>query len=159
MLIEFRARLHERSRRPRQPVANGTHRPPEVGQLETEDDVRLRDQLPSVAALIERVARGEVHASALIDDRGLQRLGQLDQTLHSGRRARRAVGDDHRVPCVDQQLRRLGDRTRITLRRRGARQLRDAQPRRDLRRDGILLQSRRRCTSSTGIIGGVIAIL
>ena len=39
MLIELRARLDERPRRPRERVAHRVDRAPEVGELEAEDDV------------------------------------------------------------------------------------------------------------------------
>ena len=82
------------------------------------------------AGLIERMPRREVHAPALIDDRRLQRLGELDERVDPGRRARGAVRDDDRVLRVDEQPRGFGDRARIALRRRRQRELRDAQARR-----------------------------
>ena len=127
---QLRARLDERPRRAGEPVAHRADGAPEVGQLEAEDDVGVGDELPRAARLIERMPRREVHAAALIDDRRLQRLGQLDEKRHAGRRARRAVRDDDRVLRVDEQSRRFGDRAGIALRRRRDRELRHAQPRR-----------------------------
>ncbi len=68
---------------------------------------------------------GEVHAPALVDHPRLQDLGELDQELHAIRRARRAVGDDHRVLRRGEQPRRLLHRARIALRRRGRHVARD----------------------------------
>ena len=65
--------------RPVQRVAERGHRAPEVGQLETEDDVGVRDELAAARGLVERMLRREVHPPVLIDDRRLDRFGQLNQ--------------------------------------------------------------------------------
>jgi hypothetical protein len=94
----------------RQPVAHRTDRSPEIGQLEAEDHVCVGNERPRVAGLIERMARREIHAPALIDDRRLQRLGERDEMSDSGRRSCGAIGDEHRVLCVDEQTGRFGNR-------------------------------------------------
>ena len=85
--------------------------------------------------------RREIHAPALIDNRRLQRLGQLDEAREPRGRASGAVGDNQRVLRVDEQPGGFGDRAGIALRRRRDREPRDAKARADLRRDRIFLQS------------------
>ena len=85
--------------------------------------------------------RGEVHPPALIDDGGLQRLRQLDEPGDAGGGAGGAIGHDHRGLRRDQQLRRLGDCTRVALRRRGAREPRHSKARADLGGDRIFLKT------------------
>ena len=142
-----------------QRIAERVHRAPEIGQLEAKDDVGVRDQLSAAFALVERMARREVHAPMLIDDRRLQRFGQLNELGNARWRAREAVGDDHRVLCVDEQPRRFGHGSGIALRRRGHRQLRHAQAARPLSAGIGSSCSPPSITTTTGIIGGVIAIL
>ena len=63
----------------------------------------------------------------LIDDARLQRLGELDEQRHAGRRPRAAAGHDHRIVGRDQQLRGFTDRAAIARRRRADVDLRQAQ--------------------------------
>ena len=114
-------------------IAERVDRAPEVRELEAQDDVGVRDERAAAVAVVQRVARREIHPAALIDDRRLQRFGKLDEEFHAGRRARRAIGDDHRILGAGQETGSLGHGGRITLRRSGQRQPRDAQPPLDLR--------------------------
>ena len=108
-------------------VAEGVQRAPVVVELEAEDDIGLRHRRGRAAGVVERMARREVGASALVDHRALQQHRELDQPVHARLAARHAVGDDQRALGLDQQLRRLGHRAAVAHRQAGARQLRDAQ--------------------------------
>ena len=85
-------------------VGIGVHDGPEVGKLDTQDDVSIADRRGRTA---EIVGLGEVHAAALIDDPRLQELGQLDQKPHAVLGARRTIGDDHRILRIGEQPRRF----------------------------------------------------
>ena len=108
-------------------IAIGIHGAPEVGQLQTEDDIGFRDDGTSAARLIQRVAGREIHASALIDDGGLQRFGKLHKVLHAGSRSSRAIRDDHRILGGGQQLCGFADRAGISLGWRRSRQALDSE--------------------------------
>ena len=84
------------------------------------------------------MARRKIHAPALIDDRCLQRLRELDEALHPGRRAREPVRHDDGMLGGDEEPRELGDGPGVALRRRRHRHLRDRQLR--VAREGPLLQ-------------------
>src|SRR4029077_12609581 len=85
-------------------VGPGVHRVPEVGELEAEDDVGAGNYARRSGQIVR--AR-KVRAAALVDDARLQRLGELHQQLEAVRRARHAVGDDHRVLRLGEELRRF----------------------------------------------------
>ena len=93
-----------------------------------DDDVGLGDRGARAQALVERMARREVQAAALVDDGGLQELGKLDKQAHPGRCAREAVRDEHGELGLDQQTRGFLDGARFALRRRGYREFRHRQP-------------------------------
>ena len=106
--------------------------------------------------LVERMARREVHPPALVDDGGLQRLGELDEQRHAGRRARQPVGDDHRVLGGDQQPRQLRDGAESPCGGVGSVSFGiESLPRSSMPSSC----SSPSATSTTGAIGGVIAIL
>ena len=102
--------------------------------------------------------RREIHAPALIDDRRLQRFGQLDEQLHARRRARRAVRDDHRVlrrrPACAPPRRRRRNRPAAAWSI-----VSFGMCRASVRGEIGLSCSSPSATSTTGTIGGVIAIL
>ena len=80
------------------------HRSPEIPDFQAQDSVGGIGGSRALG-LIQRMARGEIHAAVLIDDRGLQRFRELDEVVQTRRRARAAIGDDHRIFGVDQQPR------------------------------------------------------
>ena len=57
-------------------------RAPQVVHLDRQDDVGLTDDA-AAEALIERMARREVHAPDIVDHAALQRLGKLDEVRHA----------------------------------------------------------------------------
>ena len=65
----------------------GVRDEPHVGHFQAEDHIGGTDR----ARAIERMRGGEIHAEMAIDDRGLQRLGQLDQQIDAFRSARHAA--------------------------------------------------------------------
>ena len=67
--------------------------------------------------MVERMARGKIHASGVVNDCALQRLGELDKPRHAGGCARHAVANDDRHFRVDQHLGEFRKRRRISLRR------------------------------------------
>jgi hypothetical protein len=104
------------------------------------------------------MARRKVHAPALTDDRRLQRLGERDEMRDPGRGPRCAIGDDHRVLRVDQQPRGFGTAPESPC--GGVATVSFGMRRRELTSCEIGSSCRPpSMTSSTGIIGGVIAIL
>ena len=100
---------------------------PGIGHLEQQHHVGIAHQPAARLVVAERMGHREVHAPAQVHDRGLQRLGELDEKLHAVLVARAAVGDDHRALRGHEPLGRLGERRAIALRRPGARELRDFQ--------------------------------
>ncbi len=118
---QLRARLGGPPRASGQLIAIGIHRAPEIRQLEAEHDVRVGDERARVVGVVERMPRREIQPSPLVDDRRLQRLGQLDQTCQPRRRSRRAVGNQHRRLRGDEQPRRFGHGAGVSLRRRAHR--------------------------------------
>ncbi len=116
-------------RRPRgahDAVGEGIRRGPDIVRLEAENNVGLSERRPA-GALVERMARREVHAAAIVEHRALQGLGQLHQPRHAGGRARQPVADQHRAFGRDQHFRQFGDRARIRLRRHHLGELGNAQ--------------------------------
>ncbi len=110
----------------------------EIGHFEAQNDVRIHDGGAGAFGLVERVARGKIHAPALIDDGGLQGLREFDQARKARRRARGAIGKDDGIFRGDQQPRRFGYRSGIALRGRGQRKFWNV--RLVVRGDGIFLQ-------------------
>ena len=88
-------------------VDEAVHRGPVVRQLDADDDVGIADQRRPAPGLVEIMGVRHVHAAALVDHRGLQQLGELDQQLDAVRRARGAVDDDDRTLRIGEQTRRL----------------------------------------------------
>ena len=74
------------------------------------------------AARVKRMHIGEVHAAALVDDGGVQRLGQLDKRLHAGLSPGDPVGDDDRALRGGEKARDLAHRIGLAHRRRGERE-------------------------------------
>ncbi len=83
----------------------------------------------------------EVDPAALVDDARLEQFRQLYQQLDAVRRARRAVGDDHRIVGGGQEARRFLHRAGIALRRRRGNVLRNVELLAVLA-DHLLLQAR-----------------
>ena len=81
---------------------------------------------PAAFRLIQRMARGEIHAAVAVDDRRLQKFGEFDHAREAGGSARDAIGDQHRILRGDEQPRDFGDGAGIADRRRRHRQLRNA---------------------------------
>jgi hypothetical protein len=76
-----------------------------VVHLDRENDIRLADHHAAAEGLVERVARREVLAAGPIEHRALQHLREFDQPVHARRRARHPVDDDERGLRRHQQLR------------------------------------------------------
>jgi hypothetical protein len=98
---------------------------PEIRDLETQDHIRVGH----AAAAVERMARRKVHAEAerpILHGR-LECFGQIDEQFESVRCPRAAPRDDHRILSRHEHAGRFADRAGIARRRRGERQLRDAQ--------------------------------
>ncbi len=100
-------------------LAEEVKRTPEIGNFQSENHVRVADQCGTAYGLVERVARGEVHAAALVDDRSLQELSQFDKQGQSGRGARQTVCDDQGIFRAGQQAGCFGNGPGVALRRRG----------------------------------------
>ena len=73
------------------------------------------------------MARGEIHASGIVDHRTLQRFRKLDEPRHTGIRAREAIADDHRIFGADQKFRGFRKRAGVALRWNNPGELGDAQ--------------------------------
>ena len=102
-----------------------------VPQKSSTSRPRITSALPISCArafrLIQGMLRREIHARGQIDDRRLQRFGQLDRVLQSVGRARGALEQNDRVLRGNQHARRFRHRARIALRRHRSRQLRDVE--------------------------------
>src|SRR5208282_6192919 len=72
------ARLRDRARSPLHLIAERMNRAPEVVQLQTQDHVRIGDDLAPPLRLVERVLCWEIQATDLVDDRCLKRFGEFD---------------------------------------------------------------------------------
>ena len=93
-----------------------------VPQKSVSSSARMTSACPTSAPprrLIEVMVGRHVHASALIDDRRVQGLSQLDQTPRMPGRARHTVGDDHRPLRHGQKARGLAHRIGVAVRRCG----------------------------------------
>ena len=121
----LRAGFRDRFRRALQLVAERVEDAEEVRDFETHHDVGVSDHGGAAKRLVERVARGEIHAAVQAHDRGLQQLGQLDQECHAGGRACQAVGHQHGTRGIDEKTRRFRNGARIALRRGRQGELRD----------------------------------
>src|SRR5262249_3478773 len=82
----------------------------EIRELHSNDDVGLRDH---VRWAIEVMRFREVHSAALIDNRGLQAFGKLNEQLDAVRRPCRAVNDNDRVLGIGEKPRRFLYRTAV----------------------------------------------
>ena len=133
-------RLVEHARAAHDAVAERRQRAPVIVHLDGEDDVRLPDHRAAAEGLVERMAGREVLPPGLIDHRALQRLGERDEALHAGRRARHAIDHDERGFRRDQQLRRFRDGAGVRLRRHHLGELRNVERLRLV--DRVLLQLR-----------------
>ena len=109
MLIELGARLDDR-------LATFVARWSRYVFTVPQKSVSSRPRMTSACAisarralgLVERMARREIHAAAPDRSTGAcSSFGELDQERHARRRARAAVGDDHRILGGDQQPRRF----------------------------------------------------
>ena len=78
-------------------IAQRIHRGPEVGDLETHNDVRVCDCGARALRLIQRMKRREIHPSTLIDDGGLQRFREVDEQRHCSRRPREPIDNQHGI--------------------------------------------------------------
>ena len=110
----------------------------EVAHLEADDEIGVGERGGAAVRLIERMPGREVHPPFAIDDGRLQQLGQLDQLRQARRCARHPIDDDHGILGGGQEPRRFRDGAGVALRRRGWRELRDAQ--RVAGGDAVLLQ-------------------
>jgi hypothetical protein len=118
-------------------VGPGIDHVPEVGELEAQDDIGARDGARRRGKIVRP---REVGAAALVDDTRLQRLGELDQQLDAVRRARHAVGDDHRVLRLGEELRRFLHGAAVARGRRGGNVARDIELVAAVGLDRLLLQ-------------------
>src|SRR5208283_6029498 len=112
------ARLRDRARSPLHLIAERMNRAPEVVQLQTQDHVRIGDDLAPPLRLVERVLCWEIQATDLVDDRCLKRFGEFDEKCHACRSASRPVGNQYRTLCGDEQAGCFRNCTRISLGRR-----------------------------------------
>src|SRR5262249_28364250 len=76
---QFRTCFRELSRRTMELVSHGVYSRPEVGDFETDNNVRFSNGSCSALSLVERMQRRKVHAPALVDDCGLKRFRQFDK--------------------------------------------------------------------------------
>ena len=100
---QFRAWFRHLSRRAMQLVAQTIDGCPEVGHLQTHDDISLADGRRSALRLIQRMKRRKIHPAPLVDHRRLQYLGEFDELRHRSRRSREPVGDQHRILCSNEK--------------------------------------------------------
>ena len=114
-------------RAPHDAVAETVHRAPEVTEFQAQDEVGLGNHRTAAPGVAKRMAVGEIRTAAGIHHRTLQQFGQLDQARHAGRRARQAVGNDHRAFRLDQLLGGFRYRRAVSLREGHARKLGDVQ--------------------------------
>ena len=139
-------------------VDTGVHHGPEVGELEAEDDVGVGDDARRPRA--EMVRLREVHAAALVDDAApaAPRRARPAACMPFGVRAARSATITG-FSRVDEQPRRFRHRAGVALRRRGRRELRDAELLAVVLLDRLLLQAAVERRAPPAPYGGVIAIL
>ena len=138
-----------------------------IGQLKTENQIGGCNQSARAFGHVVLVPRREIHAAAAVANRHVQGLGELDQPVDAGLRARVAIGDDHRILCVDEHLSDFCQRVLVAGDRRHARQFRDR--RLAVRRQRVVLhlaiedqerrRHRRRHADLVGADGGVGEVL
>src|SRR6516164_10652643 len=97
---------------------------PEITALQTQDNVRIANELAAALRLIQRMAGGEIHAPHLIYDGSLQCLCQVNETRQAHRGASCSISDDYWILGRGQQASRLGNRPGVSLRRRRQSKLR-----------------------------------
>src|ERR1700758_5280830 len=106
-------------------ITEGMKSVPEITALQTQDYVGVANQFAAALGLIQGMAGREIHAPHFIDYGSLQCLGQLDETRQANGGAGRTIGNDERTLGSNQEASGLGNRARISLRRRRQGQLRN----------------------------------